>query len=542
VIHRPTALRVQDAERYRREGYWTSETVGAGFARICAAHGDKLAIIDGATRLRFNDLDALSQRLAQRFAALGVGAGDVVAYQLPNWWETVVIFLAAARIGAVANPLLPIFRERELTFILNQAQPKILCIAGRFRGVDHRALIDASRTALPSLAHVFVVRDDAPAGMQRFPDLLHEPSARGGLDPITPSVDAASTLLLMYTSGTTAEPKGVLHTHHTLAAEIRSLAHVHQLTPADTTLMPSPLTHISGLIHAILVPALLGTAAVLMDRWDPAQAIELIATEGVTYMIGAPTFLQDLLAAQRAPHDVRRLRLFSCGGADVSADLIRRARHSLGCVAKRAYGSTEFPTITTTDAGDADAMGIETEGRVIPPGALRIVDDAGDVCAPGSEGEVQARGPECCVGYSDERLNRDAFTADGWFRTGDLGTVDAAGYLRITGRIKDIVIRKGEKLSVREIEDAIAHHPAVAEVAVVAVPDAATGERACAVIVPHPGQTLTLRELSEFLGAQGLARQKCPEELVIEPSLPRTDSGKIHRAAIKAALAKPFRD
>jgi cyclohexanecarboxylate-CoA ligase len=341
--------------------------------------------------------------------------------------------------------------------------------------------------------------------------------------------------MLMYTSGTTADPKGVLHTHNTLLAEVRSLARMHAFTPADRTLMPSPLTHISGVIHAILTPAVLGTSAVLMERWDADAGLALIAAEGVTYMVGAPTFLQDL--SDRAPAGGTSLRLFSCGGAAVSPALIRHARAALGCVAKRVYGSTEFPTITTTDAADAETMGIESEGRVIAPGELRIVDDAGHPLPAGAEGEVQARGPECCVGYADAALNADAFTADGWFRTGDLGAVDAAGYLRITGRLKEIVIRKGEKFSLAEIEAAIARHPAVAEAAVVAVPDAQSGERACAVVVLHRGGALALDELATFLHAAGLARQKVPEQLEIVDALPRTDSGKVHRAALRARFA-----
>jgi cyclohexanecarboxylate-CoA ligase len=344
--------------------------------------------------------------------------------------------------------------------------------------------------------------------------------------------------MLMYTSGTTAEPKGVLHTHNTLLAEVRSLARIHALTPADRTLMPSPLTHISGVIHAICTPAVTGTSAVLMERWDAAAALALLAHERVTYMVGAPTFLQDLADhPARAAHDLGALRLFSCGGAAVSAALIRHARATLGCVAKRVYGSTEFPTITTTDAADAATMGIESEGRVIAPAELRIVDADGAALPPDREGEVQARGPDCCVGYADAALNADAFTADGWFRSGDLGTLDAAGYLRITGRLKEIVIRKGEKFSVRELEEAIARHPAVAEAAVVALPDQTTGERACAVVTVRPGAALTLAELAAFLLAAGLAKQKLPEQLELLAALPRTDSGKIHRAALRDRFA-----
>jgi cyclohexanecarboxylate-CoA ligase len=281
----------------------------------------------------------------------------------------------------------------------------------------------------------------------------------------------------------------------------------------------------------------LGTRAVLMDRWEPGAGLDLIERERVTYMVGAPTFLADLADHPDLDRrDVSSLRLFSCGGADVSPDLIRRARARLGCVAKRVYGSTEFPTITTTDAADAEAMGIETEGRPIPPNRVRILDEDGSAPPPGSEGEVQARGPECFVGYADPTLDADAFTADGWFRSGDLGRLDAEGYLRITGRLKEIVVRKGEKFSLRELEELIARHPAVADVAVVAMPDPVTGERACAVVVLRDDQPLTLAEISEFLTAAGLARQKLPEQLEVVRNLPRTDSGKVQRAELKRLL------
>jgi len=532
----PTALRPEDARRYREAGHWAARSLADGFARTCEAHGDRLALIDADFRLSFAELDRLSRQLELGLRSLGVVPGDVVAYQLPNWWEAVVTFLAAARIGAVANPVLPIFRERELRFILRQSGASVLVIPGRFRDCDHRTLIGDLRNRLPQLDHVLVARDEAPPGMQSLAQLVDSSRGSAPQPGDMPTVDPTRVLLLMYTSGTTAAPKGVLHTHETLMAEVRSLERVHRLTPADVTLMPSPLTHISGVIHAILSPALLGTTAVLMERWSPQSGLRLIERERVTYMVGAPTFLQQLADDQcRKGHDVSSLRLFSCGGADVSADLIRRARRELGCIAKRVYGSTEFPTISTTDATDADTMGIETEGRAIWPAEVRIVDDVGCPLPPGGVGEVQARGPECFVGYADAALNADAFTADGWFRTGDLGCLDAAGYLRITGRIKEIVIRKGEKISVRELEDLIAQHPAVAEAAVVALPDANTGERACAVVRLHRG-TLTLAELTEFLRCQGLAQQKLPEQILVCAELPRTESGKVHRAALRQQL------
>jgi cyclohexanecarboxylate-CoA ligase len=530
MVLRPTELSAATTAHRHAAGHWGDEPLGDAFARTCAARGDAVALIDGARRLRFADWDRLSASAAGGLRALGVRPGDVVAYQLPNWWEAAVLFLAAARLGAVVNPILPIFRERELAFLLRQSGAVALAIPGAFRHADYPALVGAVRDQVPGLREVLVTRAAPPPGLRAFDDLLTH--AGGGPEV---AVDADALLMLMYTSGTTADPKGVLHTHNTLLAEVRSLQRIHDLTAADRTLMPSPLTHISGVIHAVLSPAVLGTSAVLMERWDAAAGLALLAAERVTYMVGAPTFLEDLIG--HPDRAAGSLRLFSCGGAAVSPALIRRARAALGCVAKRVYGSTEFPTITTTDAADADSMGIDTEGRAIVPAEVRIVDAGGTPCAAGVEGEVQARGPECCVGYADPSLNAEAFTADGWFRTGDLGTLDPAGYLRITGRLKEIVIRKGEKFSLREIEDAVARHPAVAAAAIVALPDPTTGERACAVVVLRPNATLTLAELASFLLAAGLARQKLPEQLEIVDALPLTDSGKLHRAALRARFA-----
>ncbi|MBI1814619.1 MAG: AMP-binding protein [Deltaproteobacteria bacterium] len=529
--HRPPA----DAPDYRP--FWGELPLHQHVDRTVAAHANDVAVIDGTRQLTFLELDRLSQRAARGLRQLGLGAGDVIAYQLPNWWEAVVMFLAATRLGATVNPLLPIFGARELEFSLRQSGARAAIIPGTYRGVDYPALWTALRSNLPQLEFLFVARDAAAPDLRSLSEFLDTPWERALRPEMPPpgATDPGAILMLMYTSGTTAEPKGVLHTHQSLIAEVRSLERVHQLTPADRTLMPSPLTHISGVIHAILTPALLGTSAVLMDRWEPTRAIELIARERVTYMVGAPTFLQDLLAhADSAPqHDLSSLRLFSCGGAGVSPELMRRARERLPhCVTKRVYGSTEFPTLTTTGADDALARGIDSEGRAIWPAEIRIADESGASVAAGSEGEVQGRGPECFAGYLDTALNTESFTSDGWFRTGDLGVLDAAGYLRITGRLKDIIIRKGEKISVKEVEDLIAEHPAVAEVALIPRPDAATGERACAVVRLRPGATIDLPSLTAFLTTKGLAKQKWPEQLDVVADFPRTGSGKILRAKL----------
>ncbi len=521
------------AADYVRDGLWRGETIWAAFAATAARHAGKTAVVEDRSRTSFAALAAAAECLAGGLASIGVTAGEAVSFQLPNWTETLTVLLACARLGAVANPILPIYRRRELGFILGEARSRVLFIPGGYRDLDHRELVRALRPELPALEHVAVVRDQPADGALAWSVL-----AAGAPPPATPPADAGAVALLIYTSGTTAEAKGVLHSHDTLLAEARSLGPAHGLSAADTVLMPSPLTHISGIVHALLVPAVFGSTAVLMDRWEATAGLRLIAAERVTYMVGAPTFLRDL-AGHPDLHrfDTTSLRLFSCGGADVDPALVRDAAARLGCVAKRVYGSTEFPTVTTTMPDGPPERRIDSEGRPIGAAEIRLVDEDGAPVAAGREGEILARGPECFVGYRNPALNAEAFTADGWFRTGDLGVVDAAGYLRITGRRNDIIIRKGENISARELEELLAEHPAVAEVAVVGIPDPAAGEIACAVLRLRAGAAPpTLADVATHLTARGLSRRKLPERVEVVEEFPRTASGKIVKRALRERL------
>ena len=520
------------AARWRRDGLWRGETIWHAFAATAQRVGARSAVVEGDARTSFTALADAAERLAGGLAARGVAAGDVVAFQLPNWTETLVVLLAAARLGAVANPILPIYRRREVRFILAESAARVVFVPGRYRDCDHAAMVRDLRAELPALADVVVVRETPARDESAWRDVAVVPAA-------PPAADGSAVALLIYTSGTTADAKGVLHSHDTLLAETRSLGSVHGLDERDVVLMPSPLTHISGIVHALLVPAVFGTTAVLVDRWEPGDALARIAAEGVTYMVGAPTFLRDLAHhPELARHDVRRFRLFSCGGAAVDPTLVREAAARLGCVAKRVYGSTEFPTITTTGPDDPPERRVDSEGRAIGANELRLVDEADAPVPAGQEGEILARGPECFLGYRNPALDAESFTADGWFRTGDLGTLDAAGYLRITGRRKDIIIRKGENISARELEDLLAAHPAVAEAAIVGLPDAIAGEIACAVVRLRPGApTPTLAGVAEHLTAQGLSRRKLPERLEVVDDFPRTASGKIVKRVLRERLA-----
>jgi len=507
------------AAGYRAAGWWRAETLPARLRAVCGALGERVALVDGGLQLSYADFASLVERVAGHLATLGVQPGDVVSWQLPGWWEAAVLHHAALRIGAVPNPLNPIFRGRELRFVLEEAQPRVLVVPASFRGFDHADLATELLREMRSLTHVITVRGSAARCLE-FGALVDEPPLS---EPPPEPHDASAIALLLYTSGTTSDPKGVLHSHETLLYEIRSLQEIHTLTPDDRYLCGSPVAHIAGLVYGVLMPFALGTSTAFMERWDPAAAAELIEREHITFQTGAPAFLLTLAEA-RGDRDLSSFRLFSTGGASIPTDLVREAGERIGCVVKRAYGSTEVPTLTATRFEDPDDVRIGTDGAPIGPAEMRIV-----------EGEIHARSPEMFLGYRNAALN-DCFDADGWFRTGDLGAVDDNGNLRVTGRLKDIIIRGGENISAKEIEDLLAGHPAVAEVAVVGVPDPVLGERACAVVVPRDGATFTFDEMVSYLSSREIATQKLPERLEIRPSLPRTESGKVQKALLREEL------
>ena len=452
-------------------------------ARVAPA---KVAVVDDVRRLTYGELDDLVDRVAGALVTRGVDPADVVSSQLANSVEAMVLCLAVDRAGAVHNPLPTIFRSRELALVREDADPALV-------------------VAAPD-DDVF----DAP------------PCPPVDRPPVGPG-------FLVYTSGSTARPKGVLHTDGTLTAECRAQAAYHGLTADEVFVMPSPVAHVSGLIYGILLPVWLGATTVLMGRWDPGRFLELVEAERGTFSGGATPFLAGAVDHPDLERfDVSSLRVFPCGGAAVPPDLIRRATERLGVRTGRGYGSTEFPSITSAAGPDEpDDRRAETDGRPIGSNRVRVVD-----------GEIQARGDELFVGYRDAALDAEAFTPDGWFRTGDLGEIDDHGYLTVTGRLKDVVVRSGEKISAREVEELLATHPDVATVAIVAVPDERTGERACACVVPRRRDGApTLHDLGAFLAAAGLSTRKLPEQLEVLDVLPMTDSGKVDKAALRARLA-----
>lgn len=493
---------------------------------------DALAIVEGARRIHYAELDQLVDRAARLLVGLGVERGDVVTVQLPNWWEANVIVFAALRIGAVVNPVVPIYRHRELRFIVDQAAPRLIVVPHRFRGVDHVEMVleVLDDVGARDATDVVAVRVDGaiPDGCTDFASSL---PADADVADVASDPEPTDIALLLYTSGTTADPKGVLHDHRTLALENASIVELFDLDGSTSVFMPSPVTHITGLLYGVLLPPALAVPVALLDVWDPTGARRLLDDEGCTFTVGATPFLQGLVDVYADPPGRCPLQAFACGGADVPPDLVVRARERLDATVVRIYGSSEFPTVSSGGPLDDEHVAATTDGRPIGAVECRIAAPDDGV------GELEARGPELFLGYLDGAVNDESFTPDGWFRTGDLASIDAAGAVTIRGRRKDIILRGGENISAKEIEDLLHEHPDVKEVAVVAMPDPVMTEKACAVVVPVAGRTPTLDELTSFLATHRLARQKLPERLELVDELPATASGKVQKFVLREWVA-----
>jgi len=522
------------AEAYRATGLWRGVLLDSYLADSAARKRNHTAVVDGGVETCYGEIWDRVVAVTAGLRRLGVQAGDVVSWILPNWLEASVIHHAVIRLGAVSNPIVPIYRHREVQFILAQARSKVVIVPELFRDFDYPAMV--TELSLPDLDHTIVVRGSKGEFLP-FEDLLDADPGADGAEVECRSGD--DPVLLLYTSGTTAQPKGAVHSHNTMDHELRSIVRLFGLTAHDTVFMPSPLTHITGILYGIHLPALLGCPVVLQDVWDPAVAAELINRHGASFTVGATPFLHGLIGQPDPPGGRLTMRVFACGGADVPPQLIRDATNRLECCVVRVYGSTEHPTVSSGGFADDPDKRAATDGRPIGVSEVRVVDADGRDLGPGAVGELLVRGPEQFLGYLDADLASSCWTSDGWFRTGDLGSVDPNGYLTIAGRLKDIIVRGGENLSVKEIEDLLLEHPMVADVAVVAMPDPVLTERVCAFVVPATGEP-ALGELARFLDERGIAKQKLPERLVILPELPRTASGKVQkyllREQIKAKL------
>jgi len=532
------------AQQMRQLGFWADNTIDDFFVDAVAKFPDKLAVAayradgDKPHYLSYADLGRMVARTAGSLNALGIGRDDVVAVQLPNWWQFVVISLACTRIGAVLNPLMPIFREHELGFMLAFSEAKVVVVPKIFRGFDHEAMIESLKPRLPNLRQVIVV---GGAGENSFDRMLLQGSGGEFAYDRAAGLRPDGMAVLMFTSGTTGEPKGVMHSSNSLVACTNSLAGRFHLTADDVMLGCSPLAHMTGFAAMMCQSLRLSATLVLQDVWEAKHGVAIMAAEGVTHMAASTPFLNDIcdtvVAGARRPD---RLRSFLCGGAPIPPVLIERAASELGLTVCSLWGMTESLSSTLTEPERAAEKSSSTDGRALEGVEIQVADGEGKALPVGETGRLMVRGAQMLMGYY-KRPDIATFDSEGWFDTGDLAYMDKDGYIRINGRTKDVLIRGGENVPVVEIEGLLYKHPAVAMAALVGYPDTRLGERGCAFVALRPGMTLDLAGMQAYMADCKVAKQYWPERLEVLPDLPRTASGKIQKFVLKEK-AKIFAD
>jgi acyl-CoA synthetase (AMP-forming)/AMP-acid ligase II len=530
-----SSFRPEAREAWRAEGLFRDDALGVRLRRAAMSHPKARVSFLSSNRPRDTTCGALLQeaeRVASALAALGLTAGDAVAVQLPSWHECVVVYLACLRAGFVIVPIINIYGPHEVSFILRDSGARTLILPAVYRGRDYRPLAHAY-LASGDCDRVIIVggdqREDAP--LLSWSAVLESAADEPPIDPNDP--DAIATII--YTSGTTSNPKGVRHTHNSLGTQIDGDPFFAVEQGAGRALTIVPAGHLAGMLD-ILRPFISGEASLIMDEWDVALAVDTISREAITRCKGTPYHLNAVIdRAEREGRDLSSLGVWVIGGTSVPASVVRRALGA-GIVACRSYGSTEHPTISRNTPADPEDKRIGTDGRPQQGVLIRFVDEEGCDVAAGEEGEILTFGPQLFAGYTDPKLDVEAFTSEGWFRTGDIGRLDADGYLSITDRKKDIVIRGGENISAKEVEDVLGSHPSIADIAVVAAPDAVMGERVCAFVILHPGSAFTLADALAHIVGHGLAKQKSPERIVVVDEFPRTALGKVKKAELKAQL------
>ncbi len=538
-----TVLTPQQVEEYTRAGYWVDRTITDFLDEQADRTPDKVAFVDSRRQVTYGELRREVDRCALGFLELGVQPGDVVSFQLPNWIEWVVVHFAATRIGAVSNPLIPIYRSREVGFMVGLAESKLIVVPREFRGFDYPAMVAGLRGDWPALQHVLVVDGDGDAGpgTRLWAEFIatpweerRDPAELAALRP-----NPNEVTLLIFTSGTTGEPKGVMHTHNTVVAANNPLPARLGISADSVIHMASTLAHLTGFLYGARLPVQNGATCVLQDVWDPAAFVGLVERYGITYTSAATPFLHDLLNAPNlADHDVSSLARFCCMGAPIPRVLVREARQRLpGLVVLGGWGQSENGLVTLGIPGDPDEKIIETDGYPWPGMRIRVVDFQGEPVPPGTEGRLQIVGPFLFVGYAKRLdMTRESFDGD-WFDTGDLARIDADGYLRISGRTKDVIIRGGENIPVSYVENVLYENPKLESVALVAYPDPRLQERACACVVLRSGaEGFTLEEMQQFLQDKGVAKPYWPERLAVLPEFPKTPSGKIQKYHLREQI------
>jgi non-ribosomal peptide synthetase component E (peptide arylation enzyme) len=513
------------ARRYRASGHWGDETFYAILARRAAEHPEREALVDRHRRVTYAELLARVDRVAATLGALGVRPGDVVTIQLPNRVEFAYVFFALERLGAVANQIGPDFRSREVEYIIRFSESRAFVCPARFKGFDHVQMIDELRPRLPDLRLVCVLGGGGPGVVSLDEIVDGEDPAPPTLAPLGPD----DVMRMAFTSGTTGNPKGVIHSHNTTLSACRNLNADMGVTAREVFLIYLPLGLNWG--YLTLVQAVMaGARTVLLDQFSGREALRLIERERVTFIPTAPASIIAMLNEPDLPRvDLSSLRVVITGGASCPIETIREFRQRMHGHLIELYGMLETGFHTYTRLTDDPEMVTGTVGRVSSGLGLRLIDERGRDVPPGAEGEIAADGPSVHLGYhKNPAANAELFTSDGWFRTGDLGQLDPAGNLKIVGRLKEMINRGGKKFFPREIEEILYTHPKILHAAIVGVPDPRLGERNCLCVIPRPGERLDLEEVVAFL-RDDVAAYKLPEMIEIVADLPFTPTGKIQR-------------
>ncbi|PHQ25011.1 cyclohexanecarboxylate-CoA ligase [Marinobacter guineae] len=522
-------------------GAWNDKLITDYLDQAVASNPDREAIVsyqvtgDNRTALTYRELNETVTRMAAGLAGMGIEKGDVVACQLPNWWQTTALHLACMRIGAILNPLMPIFRERELRFMLKHGEAKLLVIPKIFREFNYEAMVDGIKAELPDLKTILVIGGE---GERSFEDRLLTKAweQEQNTDALfrKRQLTADDAIQILYTSGTTGEPKGVMHTSNTLFSNVRPYADRLHLTSEDKVLMASPLAHQTGFLYGIMMPVYLGTTAILQDIWDAGYVCKVIAAEKPAFTMAATPFLADLVkTAPNHEGELDSLRIFVSAGAPIPSAVVEQAGKVLKAKIVSAWGMTENGAVTMTCPEDPSERASQSDGKVLPYMEIRITDFQGNPLPAGEEGNLLVRGASQFVGYL-KRPELFGTDEDSWFSTGDLARMDKDGYIRITGRTKDVVIRGGENIPVVEVENLLYKFPGIVDVALVGCPDERLGERLCAYVTLDENATdLTLDQVKAYLTEQQLSRNYLPEYLEVIEAMPRTASGKIQKFKLR---------
>jgi acyl-CoA synthetase (AMP-forming)/AMP-acid ligase II len=527
------------------QGYWQPDSFNALVRAQASDRGDQDFIFDSTTSLTYREFADKALRLAVGLKRAGLGKGDRIAAQLPNWTEFPLVAAAASRIGAILVPIMPIYRDDEVGYVLQHSGASMAVTCGEFRGFNHAAMFAELRAQAPDVRELLVARagDDLdPAVGRSLDDLFVD----GEVEALEAEAGEDSSpddgFLIVYTSGTTSRPKGCFHTFNTIRSSAAAIAKSLDYTESDVQFGPSPITHSTGLVTSVLLPLLVGAKSYLMEAWEPEEGLRRIQQYGCTAAVTATPFLQMLMAAYDAEkHDASSLRLWVCAGSPIPGSIVDQSRKLFaGCQTLSLYGRSENFLTTMCTVSDPLERSSSSDGSALEGATVKVVDSDGAEVPRGEEGDISYQGPSHMIEYfrNDEETVA-LFTPDGFSRSGDLGRMDADGFVRVTGRLKDIVIRGGMNISARELEEHLLSHPAIANVAIVGMPDERLGERVCVYVVPKDADaTLALDDITSFLREHKVATQKLPERLEILPALPMTATGKIQKHVLRNDIAK----